>query len=60
MEGGGGVPNAGSKDATIPELKPIDEGFSSVASMDKVMELSRKRCRHSAMTERSPHSRSLT
>jgi mono/diheme cytochrome c family protein len=38
VEGGGGVPNAGSKDATIPELKPIDEGFSSVASMDKVME----------------------
>jgi mono/diheme cytochrome c family protein len=38
VEGGGGVPNAGSKDATIPELKPIDEGFSTVASMDKVIE----------------------
>ena len=29
------MPNAGSKDATIPELKPIDEGFSTVPSMDK-------------------------
>jgi mono/diheme cytochrome c family protein len=38
VEGAGGVPNAGSKDATIPELKPIDEGFSTVASMDKVIE----------------------
>jgi mono/diheme cytochrome c family protein len=38
VEGGGGVPNAGSKDAEIPELKPIDEGFASVASMDKVIE----------------------
>ena len=38
VEGGGGVPNAGSKDETIPELKPIDEGFASVASMDKVIE----------------------
>jgi mono/diheme cytochrome c family protein len=37
-EGTGGVPNAGSTDSTIPELKPIDEGFSSVASMDKVIE----------------------
>jgi mono/diheme cytochrome c family protein len=37
-EGAGGVPNAGSKDATIPELKPIDEGFSTLASMDKVIE----------------------
>ena len=37
-EGAGGVPNAGSTDGTIPELKPIDEGFSSVASMDKVIE----------------------
>jgi mono/diheme cytochrome c family protein len=37
-QGAGGVPNAGSKDGTIPELKPIDEGFSSVASMDKVIE----------------------
>jgi mono/diheme cytochrome c family protein len=37
-EGAGGVPNAGSKDTTIPELKPIDEGFASVASMDKVIE----------------------
>jgi mono/diheme cytochrome c family protein len=38
VEGGGGVPNAGSKDAVIPELRPIDEGFASVASMDKVIE----------------------
>jgi mono/diheme cytochrome c family protein len=38
VEGAGGVPNAGSKDATIPELKPIDEGFSTIASMDKVIE----------------------
>jgi mono/diheme cytochrome c family protein len=38
VEGAGGVPNAGSTDGTIPELKPIDEGFSSVASMDKVIE----------------------
>ena len=37
-EGAGGVPNAGSSDGTIPELKPIDEGFSSTASMDKVIE----------------------
>jgi mono/diheme cytochrome c family protein len=37
-EGAGGVPNAGSTDGTIPELKPIDEGFSSTASMDKVIE----------------------
>ena len=28
----------GSTDGTIPELKPIDEGFSSTASMDKVIE----------------------
>ncbi len=37
-EGSGGVPNAGSTDGTIPELKPIDEGFASTASMDKVIE----------------------
>jgi mono/diheme cytochrome c family protein len=36
--GAGGVPNAGSTDGTIPELQPIDEGFSSTASMDKVIE----------------------
>ena len=38
VEAVGGVANPGSTDGTIPELKPIDEEFSTVASMDLVIE----------------------
>jgi mono/diheme cytochrome c family protein len=38
VEAAGGVPNPGSEDGTIPELKPIDEEFSTVAAMDLVIE----------------------
>ena len=38
VDGGGGIPNPGSTDQTIPELKPIDEEFSTVASMDLPIE----------------------
>jgi mono/diheme cytochrome c family protein len=38
VEGGGGIPNPGATDVTIPELKPIDEEFGTVASMDLPIE----------------------
>ena len=38
VEAAGGVVNPGSADGTIPELKPIDEEFSTAASMDLVIE----------------------
>jgi mono/diheme cytochrome c family protein len=38
VDGGGGIPNPGATDVTIPELKPITEEFNTVASMDLPIE----------------------
>ncbi len=38
VEGKGGIPNPGSTDGTIPELKPIDEEFGTAPAIVKVLE----------------------